>query len=246
MALRFKIGGIPAILFVSCLVSMAICDRPAFADDVEKRQVQIDPLSRNFMAPSLEDFICPDDLGLSFEEVRFRNASGSNLRGWFLPADAGQQTILFCMGNTGNISGMLLYAKLLVEGGFNVFLFDYQGYGGSEGIATVMSLHGDAISAFDYLTAHRTLAAFRDRSLRSLAGLATGDRGCRSARCRSGCGGRHSAPGVSYRTNTEILTRRFRNKIGDRRNPENRCSPHRPAAERTAIEVSPVSDARRE
>ncbi len=38
-----------------------------------------------------------------------------------------------------------------------MFLFDYQGFGGSEGVATAMSLHGDAISAFDYLTAQRKL-----------------------------------------------------------------------------------------
>ena len=82
---------------------------------------------------------------------------GSELRGWFLPADGGRQTILFCMGNSGNISCMLLYANLLVEGGFNTFLFDYQGYGGSEGMASVMSLYGDAVSAFDYLVAERKM-----------------------------------------------------------------------------------------
>ena len=59
------------------------------------------------------------------------------------------------MANTGNISGMLPYAKLLVEGGFNTFLFDYQGFGGSKGVATATSLHGGAISAFDYLIAQR-------------------------------------------------------------------------------------------
>jgi hypothetical protein len=109
------------------------------------------------MAPSLEDFVRPNDLGLNFEEVRFRNKIGADLRGWFLPADGSRHTILFCMGNTGNISGMLLYAKLLVEEGFSVFLFDYQGFGGSEGVATALSLHGDANSAFDYLTTQRNV-----------------------------------------------------------------------------------------
>jgi pimeloyl-ACP methyl ester carboxylesterase len=160
MAVRLKAGNFSAILILAqCLASVAVLSRPAVADDSEKRQVQIDPISRNFMAPSLEDFVRPNDLGLTFDELTFRNQSGSDLRGWFIPANGGRQTILFCMGNTGNISGMLLYAKLLVEGGFNVFLFDYQGYGGSGGIATAMSLHGDAISAFDYLTTQRNVKA---------------------------------------------------------------------------------------
>lgn len=160
IAVRCETVCFPAILIlVSCFVAIAGFGRCAVAEEGEKRQVEIDPISRGFMMPSLEDFLRPNDIGLSFEEVRFRNQMGSELRGWFLPADGGRQTVLFCMGNTGNISCMLLYAKLLVEGGFNAFLFDYQGYGGSEGVASVMSLHGDAISAFDYLVAQRNMRA---------------------------------------------------------------------------------------
>lgn len=158
IAVRCEAVRIPTLLLlVSCLAAIAGFARCAVAEEGEKRQVAIDPISRGLMMPSLDDFLRPNELGLSFEEVRFRNQMGSELRGWFLPADGGRQTILFCMGNSGNISSMLLYAKLLVEGGFNTFLFDYQGYGGSEGVASVMSLYGDAVSAFDYLVAERKM-----------------------------------------------------------------------------------------
>ncbi len=129
----------------------------ASADEPKPRELMIDPLSRNFMSPFLEDFIRPDEIGVPFEEVAITNANGETLRGWFLPATNARHTILFCMGNTGNISSMLMYARVLLDGGFNVLLFDYQGFGGSTGIATVMSLHGDAVSAFDYLTTIRKI-----------------------------------------------------------------------------------------
>jgi len=91
IAVRCETVCFPAILIlVSCLASIAVFGKPAVADEGEKRQVLIDPISRNFMKPSPEDFLRPNDFGLSFEEVRFRNEMGSDLRGWFLPADGGR------------------------------------------------------------------------------------------------------------------------------------------------------------
>lgn len=135
---------------------------PSAADDGSKqpvREVRIDPISRNFVAPLREDFFRPDEAGLKYEEVFFPNETNESLRGWFIPVDGADKTVLFCMGNTGNISGMLLYAKLLTDGGVNVMLFDYQGFGGSSGIATALSLLGDTLSAFDYLTNTRGIPA---------------------------------------------------------------------------------------
>lgn len=117
-----------------------------------------DPISRYFLAPFADDFIRPEALGLTVEEVSIRNQSGETLRGWWLPASDARQTVMFCMGNTGNISSMLGYALILHRGGFNVLLFDYQGFGRSTGIATALSLPGDAVSAFDYLTKERGIA----------------------------------------------------------------------------------------
>ena len=123
------------------------------------RQVRIDPVSRNFMFPSLEDFFSPEEAGLSHEVVAFPNETNETLRGWFIRSETANQTVLFCMGNTGNISGMLLYARLLADGGFNVLLFDYQGFGGSTGVASALSLRGDTLAAFDYLTNERGISA---------------------------------------------------------------------------------------
>ncbi|MBL8816162.1 MAG: alpha/beta hydrolase [Planctomyces sp.] len=118
-----------------------------------------DPISRYFMAPFADDFIRPEAIGLEVEEVSIRNQNGESLRGWWLPYPKATHTVMFCMGNTGNISSMLGYALILHKGGFNVFLYDYQGYGKSTGIATALSLHGDTLTAFDYLVSERGIEA---------------------------------------------------------------------------------------
>lgn len=152
-----------AITTIFAVFCPAICILSrSTADDGSQqpvREIRIDPISRNFMAPVLEDFFRPDQAGLKYEEFFFPNETNESLRGWFIPVDGANKTVLFCMGNTGNISGMLLYAKLLTDGGVNVMLFDYQGFGSSTGIATALSLLGDTLSAFDYLTNTRGIAA---------------------------------------------------------------------------------------
>ncbi len=153
------IGSICITIFNSPRSSADEAPKPAV------REVQIDPISRNFMAPFMEDVVRPEAAGLKYEEVFFPNTTKETLRGWYISSavsekpTGSEKTVLFCMGNTGNISWMLLYAKLLAEDGINVMLFDYQGFGGSSGIATAMSLLSDSLSAFDYLTTTRGIAA---------------------------------------------------------------------------------------
>jgi len=114
-----------------------------------------DPLSAQVLAPFANDFATPADLGLKAEEVQFENGFGNRLRGWYFPVEGAEHSILICMGNTGNIACMLQYAEIFVSGGFNVLMFDYQGYGGSEGSASVLSLASDATAAFDWLVNER-------------------------------------------------------------------------------------------
>lgn len=153
------------VLWILAIVDVGLADRNSVMAAEEKaserpvRELKIDPISRNFMSPMLEDCFSPEEAGLSHEVVHFANETSESLRGWLIRADGAKKSVLFCMGNTGNISSMLLYAKLLVEGGFNVFLFDYQGYGGSTGTASALSLRGDTLAAFDYLTNERGIAA---------------------------------------------------------------------------------------
>jgi len=113
-----------------------------------------DPISNVCLRPMKGDYAQPEQADLSAHRVTFTNAAGHKLRGWHIPVEGSTQSILFCMGNTGNISLMLPYAKILQQAGYDVMLFDYQGYGESEGVAGVSSLLTDSLAAFDFLKEH--------------------------------------------------------------------------------------------
>lgn len=103
--------------------------------------------------PSKEMSALPSQHGLDFEDVFFRTADRQKLRGWFIPAGESHKTILFCHGNAGNISHRIDKLIFFHRLGYNVFIFDYRGYGKSEGRPSERGLYRDAEAAHDYLKA---------------------------------------------------------------------------------------------
>ena len=103
--------------------------------------------------PSREMTATPDQLGLRFDDVWLTTADGVRINGWFVPASTNAQiTVLFCHGNAGNIADRFEKLAILHELGVNVFLFDYRGYGRSEGKPNEQGTYRDAQAAYDYLT----------------------------------------------------------------------------------------------
>ena len=96
----------------------------------------------------------PDKLGLAYQEVRFKTRDGLELYGWFLPAKGpAQGTVLQLHGNAENISTHFASLAWMPARGFNVFTFDYRGYGGSEGVPTLEGVQIDIDAAMDALLA---------------------------------------------------------------------------------------------
>lgn len=86
------------------------------------------------------------------EEVYFKASDGVNLHGWFFKAKSDSLgTILVMHGNAENISTHINSVLWLVKEGFDVFAFDYRGYGLSEGKTTVQGVHLDAEAALEKL-----------------------------------------------------------------------------------------------
>ena len=75
----------------------------------------------------------PGEIGLNFESISFETTDGVRLYGWFIPSDDARGTILFCHGNAGNISHRLESIKIFNRLRLDVFIFDYRGYGQSQG-----------------------------------------------------------------------------------------------------------------
>jgi hypothetical protein len=93
----------------------------------------------------------PAAVDLVFEEVRFAAADGTALHGWYLPGEAGRPLVVFCHGNAGNISHRLESLSLLHGLDLSVFIFDYRGYGQSEGTPSEEGTYADARGALAWL-----------------------------------------------------------------------------------------------
>jgi len=104
--------------------------------------------SRFFFFPDRVLRIEPGNLGLEYRNVYFESAGGVTLHGWLLPAKAGTGvpagTVVFLHGNAQNVSSHIGSVYWMPAAGFNVFLFDYRGYGTSEGEPTLADVHLDA------------------------------------------------------------------------------------------------------
>ncbi|MGH7232776.1 MAG: alpha/beta hydrolase [Nitrospiraceae bacterium] len=92
---------------------------------------------------------------LPLEEVRFRSADGVNLFGWYVESREHLGVLLWCHGNAGNIIHRLENCAQLYRAGLSVFLFDYRGYGRSEGMPSEEGLYQDAFAAYGYLARTR-------------------------------------------------------------------------------------------
>ena len=86
------------------------------------------------------------------EDVWFTSEDGTLLFGWYVASRQSQAVMLWCHGNAGNMIHRLENLAALYESGLSVFLFDYRGYGRSEGMPTEKGLYQDARAAYHYLS----------------------------------------------------------------------------------------------
>lgn len=112
-----------------------------------------------FYFPDQKDYgDTPKQYGQVYSEHYWQTEDGVKLHGWFIPAQrqgALDQkplgTILFAHGNAGNITSHYWLVSWLPAAGVNLFIFDYRGFGQSEGIPTFKGTDLDTISAITYL-----------------------------------------------------------------------------------------------
>jgi uncharacterized protein len=102
--------------------------------------------------PTRAHEVTPAELGLAYEELALRSEDGVRLHGWFLPVKGSRLSVLVCHGNGGNVSHRLDRA-LLMQSRLNVsvLLFDYRGYGASEGSPDEAGTYRDARAAWRWL-----------------------------------------------------------------------------------------------
>ncbi len=103
----------------------------------------------------------PGDMGLDYEETTFTTEDGVALHGWYIPKKQARGTVLFLHGNAGNIADRMDTILQLHRLELNLFIFDYRGYGRSEGSPSEKGLYRDARAAYDYLIGERRVETDR-------------------------------------------------------------------------------------
>lgn len=89
---------------------------------------------------------------LTFEDVFFHAADHTKLHGWYFPTENAELTILIFHGNAGNVSTRVkLLQHLQNQQTASIFIFDYRGYGRSEGKPSIDGVLMDAQAAKDKL-----------------------------------------------------------------------------------------------
>lgn len=85
-------------------------------------------------------------------EHYFTTSDGLRLHGWlFRAADPDAPVMIWFHGNAGNITDRAEMAVEHAKRGVSVFLFDYRGFGRSEGRASEAGAFRDSLAAFDYV-----------------------------------------------------------------------------------------------
>jgi fermentation-respiration switch protein FrsA (DUF1100 family) len=100
---------------------------------------------------------------LQFQDVFFTAADGTRLHGWYCSANHPRAVVLAAHGNAGHVASRAPWLRHLQQRtGVSVFMFDYRGYGRSEGVPTVAGAIQDATAARAKL---RELAAVKDSEM---------------------------------------------------------------------------------
>ena len=102
--------------------------------------------------------------GFEVEECEFEAQDGIRLHGWWHASgesDGSDPVLLWCHGNAGNITNRNENMRMLAERGMSFFIFDYRGYGKSEGKPSEQGLYSDAEAAYRYVTGELGVPAER-------------------------------------------------------------------------------------
>ena len=108
-----------------------------------------------FYFPTADPEVTPTAWGSAYDDVWFNSKDGTKLHGWFLPTTKkpARGTVVFSHGNAGAMGHHLGFVMWLLPEGFNVFLYDYRGFGSSAGTIQRHGLIEDVHAAFDYVKA---------------------------------------------------------------------------------------------
>ena len=94
---------------------------------------------------------------MPIEEVSFETQDGVTLRGWFVPEENSDTTVLICHGLGANKGNFINFVTLFLGSGYSSLIFDFRGHGDSDGHTSTFGLFeaADVQTAVDFLKSRR-------------------------------------------------------------------------------------------
>jgi len=92
-----------------------------------------------------------------WSDENFTARDGTKLHGWYIKVPHAQKTFLVSHGNAGNLAYRLKIIDALAASGSSVFVYDYRGYGKSEGQPSPEGIADDGIGAYDFLVKEKSV-----------------------------------------------------------------------------------------
>lgn len=93
----------------------------------------------------------PKMAGMDAEDFWVETNDGVRIHGWYFPNEQSEYVIVLSHGNAGNISYRLEIARTLLRSGAAVLMYDYRGYGKSEGSPSERGLYSDIFAVIEGL-----------------------------------------------------------------------------------------------
>ena len=113
--------------------------------------------------PRIHEVIHPADFLLRSDDISFQSTDGVPLTGWLIHGERDAPVILLCHDLGQSKSAFVDRVVPLQRAGYNLFLIDFRGHGGSGGKGSTLGTEEryDVLGAIDFLRTRRDLSAER-------------------------------------------------------------------------------------
>lgn len=108
-----------------------------------------------FYYPDSRERLTPAKFDLPYENFYTHADDGTKLHGWIIRTrKTPRATLLHFHGNAENISSHFLFFAWIVDEGYDLVVFDYRGYGASEGTPSRAGLVKDGLAVLGWTETH--------------------------------------------------------------------------------------------
>jgi uncharacterized protein len=97
--------------------------------------------------------------GVEKQDVSFRTAKGKSLHGWYFEYPKSKYVVIINHPQGGNVAIHVGLASTLLATGNSVLIYDYEGFGKSEGDPSTQALLDDGLAAYDFIANKKMVPA---------------------------------------------------------------------------------------